>query len=65
MVLDEDGKIREKAGVEETPYYLIVSPDGKVAFSGGMEPEKWNHYLGLLLAGRPLEPYVEKAPAWG
>ncbi|TET32282.1 MAG: redoxin domain-containing protein [Planctomycetota bacterium] len=66
VIFDKNGEIKKKAGFEDTPYYFIVSPGGKIAIKGDeQELEKWSFYIKLLLAGLPLKPYVEESPNWG
>ena len=61
QIVDADGKLGERLGIQAFPTLLLVDREGKnvknfVGESSGLKP-----LIGLLLEGKSLEEVVEKA----
>lgn len=65
VIYDPSGATLDSAGVMNPPHYFLVTPAGKIVDSGIMNPDRLNHYIAIMVEGKPFEPYTEPSPTAG
>lgn len=74
VIIDEDGTIGREYGAQTTPHMYIITPDGNLAYKGGIDDkptsdqkdiEGARNYvrqaLDQIAAGKPVDPAVTRA----
>ncbi len=65
VIFDESKTAAETADVDEGPMVYLITPQGKIAYSGQVYPAAMDHCLSRILEKKPLTPYIDKSPTFG
>ena len=65
VIFDESKTAAEAADMGEGPMVYLITPQGKIAYSGQIYPPAMDHCLSRILAEKPLTPYIDKSPTFG